>query len=318
LIVSALWAFIIGYKVFGIIIDYDVFSSNPQHYLLSWQGSWVAAFLSAAISAFYTWYQKHLQRLDKPAEKKETIRPHHLTANILMIAALFGILGAKLFDVLEHLDQFWKDPLGTIFSFSGLAFYGGFILAAFAVGIYAHKHHIPWPHIADAVAPALMIAYAVGRIGCQLSGDGCWGIPHTEPKPEWLAFLPDWMWAFNYPHNVINEGVPLPGCHGDHCFVLPQAVYPTPFYETSICTFFFIILWSLRKKIKTPGYIFCIYLILSGIERFYIEKIRVNIKYHWAGLEYTQAQLIAIALIIVGIAGFFVLPYIKMKKNPTK
>jgi prolipoprotein diacylglyceryltransferase len=163
--------------------------------------------------------------------------------------------------------------------------------------------------MADSVAPALMIAYAVGRIGCQLSGDGCWGGPNPEPKPEWLSLLPDWMWAFNYPHNVINEGVLLPGCEEKFCHVLDQPVFPTPFYETTICTLLFLVLWFIRKKIAVPGMLFSIYLILNGIERFIIEGIRVNIKYNFFGLETTQAQAIAIGLVVLGIIGIIYFRY---------
>jgi prolipoprotein diacylglyceryltransferase len=76
--------------------------------------------------------------------------------------------------MMEHLDELFRDPLGTLFSFSGLSFYGGLILGAIAVILYTKKHGIAFEHIADATAPALILAYAVGRIGCQLAGDGCW------------------------------------------------------------------------------------------------------------------------------------------------
>jgi len=81
--------------------------------------------------------------------------------------------------MIEHLDEFFRDPFGVLFSFSGLSFFGGLIVAAFAVGYYGERNKIRWPVMADAAAPALMLAYAVGRIGCQLSGDGCWGIPNA-------------------------------------------------------------------------------------------------------------------------------------------
>ncbi len=138
----------------------------------------------------------------------------------------------------------------TLFSFSGLAFYGGLITAAFAVSIYVERNKIPWPVNADVVAPALMLAYGIGRIGCQLSGDGCWGMVNADPKPEWLSFLPDWAWAFNYPHNVINEGVLIPDCSGRNCHVLDQPVFPTPLYETTIAFLFFGLLMDCQEENK--------------------------------------------------------------------
>ena len=197
------------------------------------------------------------------------------------------------------------DPVGALLSFSGLTFYGGLIVAAFLIIRYGRKNGLPALHLTDAAAPALMISYGIGRIGCQMSGDGDWGIVNTNPKPDWMSFLPDWMWAFKFPHNVNNEGVPIPGCVGKWCHELPQAVYPTSFYETLMAIVLFAILWSIRKKIKVPGLLFSIYLLLNGMERFLIESIRVNTKYHIAGYEITQAQLISSALIIAGIAGIW-------------
>jgi prolipoprotein diacylglyceryltransferase len=171
--------------------------------------------------------------------------------------------------------------------------------------------------MADSVAPALLFAYAIGRIGCQLSGDGCWGVPNLEPKPEWLAFLPDWMWSFTFPHNVIKEGVPIAGCHGEFCYELGQPVFPTSFYETSLNLIFFVVIWSVRKMIIVPGILFSIYLILNGVERFLIEFIRVNIQYSFLGMNITQAQLIAIGLITLGVLGivYFRYQYKKSKKT---
>ena len=302
---SGLFGFIIGYKVIGMVINYSFFADHPQEYILSWAGNWPGGLILAAISVYSTYRRKQKQKLDSPVQVETIIHPYQLTGNILMVAAVFGILGAKLFDVIEHIDQLIIDPVGTLFSFSGLAFYGGFIVAAFAVIIYAERNKIAWPHICDTFAPAMILAYAVGRIGCQLSGDGCWGIENLEPKPEWLSFLPDWMWAFDYPHNVINEGFRIPSCAGTHCYVLENPVYPTPFYETVMGSIIFIGLWSVRKMLRTPGYLFSIYLIFNGIERFTIEKIRVNIRHHFLGVEVTQAEIISVVLIFLGIIGLW-------------
>ena len=254
-------------------------------------------------------------RIKRKTEKViELIHPRQLAGNIILVAAVSGIVGSKLFDVIEHLDLLIKDPVHTLFSFSGLAFYGGLITAAFAVSIYVERNKIPWRVNADVVAPALMLAYGIGRIGCQLSGDGCWGMVNTDPKPPWFSFLPDWIWAFNYPNNVINEGILIPGCVGRNCHMLGLPVFPTPIYETIIAFLFFGLLWFLRKKITIPGILFSIYLILNGTERFFIEKMRVNIRYDFMGMKVSQASIIAIMLIMTGIGGIFFFRWRNRKK----
>ncbi len=313
LVSSGIIGFILGYKFALIFEDYSYFANNPQEVLISWGGNWIAGLVTGIGMVAWTWYSRNKNKKTPPVEISMTVHPYQLTGNIAMVAAIFGIIGAKLFDVIEHLDDFFQDPLGTLLSFSGLAFYGGFIVAAFAVVRYGKKHNIPFPHLADAVAPSLILAYAVGRIGCQISGDGCWGVVNPNPIPEWW-FLPDWTWAFDYPHNVINEGILMPACNGSHCHVLEQAVYPTPFYETSLGVLIFAILWSIRKKVGIPGLIFSFYLILNAIERFLIERIRVNIEYKFLGMDITQAQLIAVGLFLLGVASIFYFKYLN-KKN---
>ncbi len=306
--------FLVGFKIIGLLLNYGEFMENPQSYLLSFRGSLIGGLLTGGLMVYLDYRQAQRERLDKPVKKQVTIHPKQLTNSIILVAAVSGIFGAKLFDVVEHLDDFFRDPLGVLFSFSGLSFYGGLIVAAFAVGYYGERNKIKWPVMADAVAPALLLAYAVGRIGCQLSGDGCWGIPNPEPKPEWLSFAPDWMWSFTYPNNVIKEGVLIHNCKGDFCYELAQPVFPTPFYETVICTIFFGVLWSLRKIVTIPGMLFSIYLILNGIERFFIEFVRVNIQYSFMGMKATQAQFIAVMLVLAGIAGLFYF-YRKKKRH---
>ena len=315
LIINGLIGFVLGYKLTDVILNYREFAANPQEFVFSLEGSLWGGLALAAIIIALTYYEVKRKSLPSPVEVSELIKPRQLTGNIILVAAVFGIIGSKLFDVIEHLDELIKDPVNTLFSFSGLAFYGGLITAAFAVGIYAERNKIPWPVIADVVAPALILAYGIGRIGCQLSGDGCWGIVNPDPKPGWLSFLPDWAWAFNYPHNVINAGVRIPGCVGSNCHILGQPVFPTPLYETTIAFLFFGLLWFLRKKIKIHGYLFSLYFILNGTERLFIEQLRVNIRYDFLGMKVTQASIIAVALILTGIAGFFFFRWKDRKKN---
>jgi phosphatidylglycerol---prolipoprotein diacylglyceryl transferase len=305
LAVNAAIGFVIGYKLVGIFLNYTFFATNPQKFIFSSQGSWWGGIILASAAALFTYIDKRRKSTGKPGEIRELVRPRQLTGSIILVAAVAGIIGAKLFDVIEHLDMLIKDPVHTLFSFSGLAFYGGLITAAFVVSIYVERNHISWVVNTDVVAPALMLAYGIGRIGCQLAGDGCWGMVNPDPKPEWLSFLPNWMWAFNYPHNVINEGSLIPGCSGPNCHILDQPVFPTPFYETTLALIFFGVLMFLRKRIRLHGALFSVYLILNGTERLIIEQIRVNIRYDFLGMKVTQASVIAVLLILTGIGLIF-------------
>ena len=149
-----------------------------------------------------------------------------------------------------------------------------------------------------------MISYGIGRIGCHLSGDGDWGIIATQ-QPDWW-FLPDWIWSYNYPNNVLGRGIPIPGCEGNFCNQLAENVYPTPFYEIIMAGLIFVFLWNIRKRINIAGILFFVYLTLNGIERFFIVKIRVNTKYDILG-GITQAEIISFCLILIGVLGTFIL-----------
>jgi hypothetical protein len=186
--------------------------------------------------------------------------------DICVIAAVGGFAGAKIFNALETWDNFIADPLGSLLSSSGLTIYGGLIVATFAVLYYTNKNKIPTKHMIDAAAPGLILAYGIGRIGCHLSGDGDWGIVNLAAKPDFISFIPDWAWSSSYPNNVIDEGVLIPGCEGPHCYMLPQPVFPTPLYEVFMAIGLFSILWAIRKRVTIPGILFCIYLIVNGID----------------------------------------------------
>jgi len=277
------------------------------------------AFLTGGIVLYFELKRKENTR-QIPVQKKETVKgvitvhPYQLTGNIVLIAAIFGIIGSKIFDLFENIEAFIRDPLDSLFSFSGLTFYGGLIVAAVAVIYYCHRNKISFPDITDAISPSLILAYGIGRIGCQLAGDGCWGIVNPDPKPSWMGFLPDWVWSFRYPHNVIDEGIRMLACDQDHCFILANPVYPTPLYEAMMCLIIFIILWLIRKHLSVPGYLFSVYLILNGVERFFIEKIRINTVHNFAGNNLTQAEFIAVILILLGCFGFYYFYRTRAKK----
>lgn len=296
-----------GYKISGMVVYYGIMAADPQGFIFSPKGSWAGGLLIAAAATCYQYYFRNKQKLQKPEWKEIEIPAKDQVWPIVFIAVIFGILGAKVFHQLENMDEFMRDPVGSLLSFSGLTYYGGLIVAAIAIAIYAEKHNIPWQQMADSVAPSLIIAYGIGRIGCQFSGDGDWGIVNNIPQPDWLSFLPEWTWAYNYPHNILSRGIPIEGCSGTHCFQLAEAVFPTPIYETTMSLMIFAFLWWIRKKLKVPGSLFAIYLMFNGAERFLIEKIRVNNVFGFLGMEVTQAEIISTALFIIGLMLLIVL-----------
>lgn len=300
LILNFLLGFLLGYKILALFIMSSSATEDPQAFIFSSLGSWPTGIGLGLLFAGLKWWEKSKQKLAKPEKRTVRIWPHDRVGEITIIALVFGLLGAKLFDIFENWSAFLKQPSDFIFSPSGLTFYGGLICAALAIWWYAKRHKIGFWHLNDAAAPVLMLAYAVGRIGCQVAGDGDWGINNTSDKP--FSWLPDWMWSYTYPHNVNEVGDPIAGCVGKYCNELPVGVYPTPFYETIACLIIFGILWSLRKKLKVPGTMFALYLMFNGIERFLVEKIRVNTTIDLFGFKPTQAEVISTLLFLSGLA----------------
>ncbi len=314
LVINGIIGFALGFKIVEMIFHYQDLIDDPQSFILSARGNIYGGVALAVVMMFFKYREKEKEKLPQPEERTIMVSSHQLVGDITIIAAISGLLGAKLFDNLEHIDSFLDDPLGALFSFSGLTFYGGLILGSIAVLWYASRNKIPLVHMLDSAAPGLILAYGIGRIGCHLAGDGDWGIVNMNPKPGWFIF-PDWAWSYTYPHNVIQEGVPMSNCTGKFCFELPHPVYPTPLYEIFFSLLIFAFLWSIRKKIKVPAMLFSIYLVLNGIERFLVEQIRVNIKYNFLGMHPTQAEIIAVIMMLLGICGIIFLPkYYKKEK----
>ena len=296
-------SFLISYKLVGIIFNYREFTLNAQEFLLSGRGSFVGGLLIAAAATWHAWNTKNKKALPKPKQVILKTMPHQLAGNILVVTGIFGLLGAKLFHNFENWDRFVADPIGELFSFSGLTFFGGLIVGGFAGAIFLKKNHLSSFHTLDSAACGIPLGYALGRVGCQLSGDGCWGCENTSPAP---SFIPDWAWSSKFPNNVINAGVPIDNCGHQHCHELATAVYPTSLYETLMMLIIFSLLFFwLRHKIHLPGMLFGTYLSMQGIERLLIEQIRVNNKLHFLGMEVTQAQIIATCLIISGLTIIF-------------
>lgn len=309
LLVNFFLGFLMGYKLIGAFLDRNVLV-DTQSYILSSQGNWTTGIIVAIVFTFLKWQEKNRVKLAKPEERMIRIWPQDRVGDMIIYAFVFGFLGAKIFHNLENLDELKKDPIGSLISFSGLTFYGGLICATIAIWQYCRKNNMKPLHVADAFAPTMMIAYGIGRIGCHVAGDGDWGIVNQSVKP--FGWMPDWFWAYKYPHNVLNEGVQIPGCVGQYCAQLPNFVYPTALYEAIVCILLFFFLWSIRKKIKTPGVMLAIYLMINGLERFCVELFRVNTRYHFFGINPTQAELISATFFVSGIILFL---FFSKKKN---
>jgi len=302
---NGIFGFIIGYKLVDSALNFHTLVDDPQAFLLSLRGNWLGGIVGAGAFVYWAYYENKKQLLPAPKTENVTVHPHELMGSILLWAAVFGFLGAKVFNALENWGDFMKDPIGMLVGFSGLTFYGGLICGGVAVLYIANKHGIKPLNMLDIGGPGMMLSYGIGRIGCQMSGDGDWGIDNLNPKPHWLSWMPDWMWSFNFPHNVNNVGNLIPGDTGKYNRVLTFPVYPTSFYESVICILLFLFLWKIRDRIKAPGVMFGIYMILAGVERFFIELIRVNTLYHVAGVPFTQAEMISVLMVLGGAALIF-------------
>jgi phosphatidylglycerol:prolipoprotein diacylglycerol transferase len=206
---------------------------------------------------------RRLRELDKPVD---------WSYEIVFAALAGGVIGARGYYIIQNYSQVKSNLIGSIFSGSGLVWYGGAIGGAVAVLAWMRWRNALELRIFDMAATALSLGYAIGRIGCQVSGDGDYGIRSTLP------------WAMGYPHGTVPTP---PGVR----------VQPTPIYETvAMCTLAYL-LWHLRDRVR-PGVVFALYLIGSGLERFLVEFIRRN-KEVLIGL--TSPQLESLALLAVGL-----------------
>jgi phosphatidylglycerol:prolipoprotein diacylglycerol transferase len=122
-------------------------------------------------------------------------------------------------------------------------------------------------------------------------------VPYTHVKVP--TGFPDWLFAMNFTHNVINEGIPISGCSGSYCSTLPVSVLPTSLYEAIICILLFVLLWAVRNKFNYGLHLFSLYLVLNGLERFFIEKIKVNYRYDWGFIHPAQSEIISVLLLFI-------------------
>jgi phosphatidylglycerol:prolipoprotein diacylglycerol transferase len=202
---------------------------------------------------------------------REGGRPVEWAYEITLAALLGGLVGARLYFIVQNYDDVKHDLLGNLFSGSGLVWYGGLLGGALAVCGWARWRGMLGLGLLDLCATPLAVGYAIGRVGCQVSGDGDYG-------KDW-----DGPWAMAYPHGTV------PTTH---------TVHPTPIYETVSMGLIAIVLWRLRDRLR-PGLLFALYLVLSGTERFLVEFLRRNSDVA-AGL--TAPQLESLALVAIGAA----------------
>jgi phosphatidylglycerol:prolipoprotein diacylglycerol transferase len=205
-----------------------------------------------------------------------------LASTMVFAAAIGGLLGARLLFIVEDWGNFLRSPWDFIFTGAGFTWYGGFLGGVLGVTWVVRKNNIPWLKAADIAAPALAIAYGVGRLGCHVAGDGDWGTVTDVP------------WGVAYTNAIIgwvdpSTGVPYPP---------GVRVHPTPIYEFLQSVLVFGILWALRKKEYAPGTLFWLYLALAGFARLVVEFWRLNPVFAF-GL--TEAQWFGVLTIIIGL-----------------
>lgn len=208
------------------------------------------------------------------------------TSFFAMAMMLAGVVGARLFSIAEDPGRLVSDPSAVLVSRNGFNIIGGLVVAT-AVGVWlVRRAGYPVAQVLDAAAPSVMLGYAVGRIGCQVSGDGDWGLPaNLSAKPGWV---PTWLWAQTYEGNILGQPIPAPG------------VYPTPIWETIGCLALFLVLWRLRRHSHRYGWLFAMFMVLASLERLAIEPLRVNETHPPFG--WSQAQYLSLLFFVLGLA----------------
>jgi phosphatidylglycerol:prolipoprotein diacylglycerol transferase len=205
------------------------------------------------------------------ARLREIGRPPDWAWEMVVVALVGGFLGARIYYLAQNWDDVSGDVLGNVLSGSGLIWYGGLLGGAVTIVIWARRRGFLGLPLLDLCAIGLPIGYAIGRIGCQISGDGDYGRAADVP------------WAMAYPDGVVPTD---------------EEVHPTPIYETLIMGSVGLLLWHLRDAVR-PGGLFALYLVLAGVERFVIEFWRRN---EDVALGLTAAQLESLVLVAGGIA----------------
>ena len=310
LLINGAISFLFGYKIIGAFTNMDQAAIDQMAYLQSSEGSLLGGLLAMALSILPAYRKAKKEQLLKPERRWVDYMPHEQIGEMVVIAAVFGILGAKIFDFLQpdRVQDFFQN-MGNLLSnpslfVSGLTIYGGLIFGGLAILVFAYRRKIHIAHLFDVLGLSFLLAQGIGRLGCHFSGDGDWGIVNLNPRPSWI---PESWWSNTYAHNVINAGEPIPGCTGQYCYELSAGVYPTSIFEFFLFLGGFLLLFFLRKKLThKPGLLFAGFLLFAGVERFLIEGIRVTSTASALGMS--QAQMISIGMILGGM-GLFIYKY---------
>lgn len=200
--------------------------------------------------------------------------PGEAAWSLVLAAVVGGLVGSRLLAVLDQGEAFLRDPVGQLLTGGGYTFYGGLIGGFATVTWMMRRRGLPWLRTVDCIAPSLAIGQALGRVGCQLSGDGDWGVATTLP------------WGMAYP-NALAGWDAAPGVR----------VHPTPLYEALAYGAVFALLWSIRKRDQPPGCLLWEYLLLVPFFRFWIEFLRINPPVLG---PLSQAQVISLGLMTIG------------------
>ena len=215
--------------------------------------------------------------------------------DLVFMGVVGGIVGAKLYYVLLNYERLASDPAGLLLSRGGLVWYGGFLLATALVIWEIRRQKLSLPKSADIIAPALALAYAVGRMGCFLVGDD-WG----RPTDSWLGIAFPRGTPATSVDNIERLGVAVdPALVEKYGQIVP--VHPTQLYEVGLSTLIFFLLWKIRGDGRAAGWLFMLWLAVAGVERFLVEVLRAKDDRFFGAL--TLAQLISLAIIATGIAG---------------
>ncbi len=239
-------------------------------------GLMVATGLLVAAYVLQADFDRRRAQFVKSGYLKSDSEPSHHDEGffIIGVAGIAGIVGARLYHVLETPRELIADPSMLISRF-GFAWFGGLLGGFVALAYLARRFEIPTLIFMDLCSRAAAVGYAIGRIGCLLSGDGDYGVPTTLP------------WGMSFPNGVVPT---------------IERVHPTPLYEFMIWLVIAAILWWIGKKALggggTKGEIFCGYLILTGVARFLIEFIRINPR---SFLGFSNAQTASLLSIVIGI-----------------
>lgn len=227
--------------------------------------------------AFYSAFlllERELKRVEKDPD---------LAYSILIMAIVGGIVGAKVFHILDYFDEFLRDPRGMILSGAGLSVLGGYVFAILGSYVIVRKAKEDFLSMADLASPALSLGYAVGRIGCHVSGDGCYGVTTSS------------VLGVAYPNGIVPVSIP---------------VFPTPLFESLVAFIITGILLHLATSNLPRGFRFSLYLLLSGLARFSVEFIRTNPK---VLLGLSQAQVTSLLFLAAGVVGII----LSMRKRQT-